>query len=98
MSGVRKIGIIGVSHVGAHIASGLIMQGVADELYLCDINESKLASEVQDLSDAISFCPHDVKIHNCAADYEAMKDCDVIINAAGDITKAAESRDGELCM
>ncbi|MDD4649808.1 MAG: hypothetical protein PHO79_07325 [Desulfoplanes sp.] len=96
MGGVRKVGIIGISHVGAHVAQGLILQGVADELYVCDINESRLTSEVQDLSDTLSFCPHDVKIHNCAADYEAMKDCEVIINAAGDIVKAAVNRDGEL--
>lgn len=96
MSGVRKVGIIGISHVGAHVAQGLILQGVADELYLCDINDSRLTSEVQDLSDTVSFCPHDVKIFNCAADYEAMKDCEVIINAAGDIAQAAVNRDGEL--
>lgn len=46
----RKIGVVGQGHVGAHVANSLLMQGIADELYLCDINEAKVTSEVQDLS------------------------------------------------
>lgn len=42
---IRKIGVIGQGHVGAHVANSLLMQGVADELYLADINAQKLESE-----------------------------------------------------
>ncbi|MFR2031516.1 MAG: lactate/malate family dehydrogenase [Collinsella sp.] len=53
----RKIGVVGQGHVGAHVANSLLMQGIADELYLCDINEAKVTSEVQDLRDSLSFVP-----------------------------------------
>ena len=53
----RKIGVVGQGHVGAHVANSLLMQGIADELYLCDINEAKVTSEVQDLRDSLSIVP-----------------------------------------
>ena len=61
----RKIGVVGQGHVGAHVANSLLMQGIADELYLCDINQAKVTSEVQDLRDSLSFVPYNTKIVNC---------------------------------
>ena len=66
----RKIGVVGQGHVGAHVANSLLMQGIADELYLCDINEAKVTSEVQDLRDSLSFVPYNTKIVNCYDHYE----------------------------
>ena len=96
MAYIRKVGVIGQGHVGAHVANALLMQGLADELYLCDINEQKLTSEVQDFTDALSFYPHNCKIVACGAEYEKLAGCDVIVNAAGDVSAAAKDRDGEL--
>ncbi|MCO6557848.1 MAG: L-lactate dehydrogenase [Bifidobacterium sp.] len=96
MALIRKIGIIGLGHVGAHVANSLLMEGIADELYLADINQKKLTGEVQDLSDALSFNPHNCKIVNCMDEYEKLAGCDVIVNAAGDVNASAVSRDGEL--
>ena len=79
----RKIGVVGQGHVGAHVANSLLMQGIADELYLCDINEAKVTSEVQDLRDSLSFVPYNAKIVNCYDHYEELACCDVIVNAAG---------------
>ncbi|MBD9040882.1 MAG: hypothetical protein EGR35_11235 [Collinsella aerofaciens] len=79
----RKIGVAGQGHVGAHVANSLLMQGIADELYLCDINEAKVTSEVQDLRDSLSFVPYNTKIVNCYDHYEELACCDVIVNAAG---------------
>lgn len=93
---IRKIGVIGQGHVGAHVANSLLMQGVADELYLCDINERKLKSECQDFTDSMSFYPHNCKVVNCGGEYERLACCDVVVNAAGDVAKAAGDRDGEL--
>lgn len=56
----RVLGVIGLGHVGAHIAYALAIQGIADELLLVDQNEQKLASEVQDLRDAVAYLPHRV--------------------------------------
>ena len=92
----EKIGIIGLGHVGPHVANSLILQGIADEILLCDIKEDKLASEVQDLNDSTAFAPHRVVVRNCHADYEKLAECDVIVNAAGHVTLAAKNRDGEL--
>ena len=49
----RMVGIVGVGHVGAHVAFNLGMMGIADEVLLCDLKESKVTSEVQDLNDEI---------------------------------------------
>lgn len=96
MALIRKIGIVGQGHVGAHVANSLLMQGIPDELYLCDINEKKLKSEFQDLTDTLSFYPHNCKVVNCGDEYERLASCDVIVNAAGDVAAAAVDRDGEL--
>ena len=91
----RMVGIVGVGHVGAHVAFNLGMMGIADEVLLCDLKESKVTSEVQDLNDAVMYMPNHVVYK--ASDYAGLKDCDVIVNAVGDITLCASgSRDGEL--
>ena len=53
----RKVGVVGLGHVGAHVAYSLAVQGIADELVLVDQNEQKVASEVQDLRDAAAYLP-----------------------------------------
>ncbi len=96
MAYIRKVGIIGTSHVGAHVAFSLLLQGLVDELYLCDIKADKVASETQDFRDSLSFCPHNCKIVNVDDNYEELACCDVIVNAAGDVAASAKDRDGEL--
>ena len=96
MAELRKVGIVGIGHVGAHVANSLILQGIVDELYLADIDVQKVTSEVQDLRDALPFCPYNVRVVNCADRYEELACCDVIVNAAGNVKLAAENRDGEL--
>lgn len=54
---------------------------------LVDPKESKLAAEVQDLRDAILYCPHDVKING--GTYADLGDCDAIVNCIGDIDLVA---------
>ena len=62
----RIVGVIGIGHVGAHVAFDLGMMGVADEVRLCDVNEQKVKSEVQDLMDAVLFMPRRV-VYKAAA-------------------------------
>lgn len=92
----RTVGIVGMGHVGAHVANSLLLQGLADELYLCDIDSVKSASETQDLRDSLQFCPYNTKIIDCQDRYEELAGCDVIVNAAGKVSLAAGNRDGEL--
>ena len=96
MNASATIGIIGMGHVGAHVANSLLLQGLAGELLLCDISAQKVASEVQDLRDSLAFCPYNVRIENCGDRYEELSGCDIIVNAAGNVALAAENRDGEL--
>ena len=49
----RRVGIIGVGHVGAHCAFSLAAQGIVDELVLVDTNRQKAISECQDLRSLI---------------------------------------------
>ena len=79
----RKVGVIGLGHVGAHAAYSLAVQGIADELVLVDMKEQKLASEVQDLRDAAAYLPHRVTVN--PGDFADLGDCDVIVNSVGKI-------------
>ena len=60
----RMIGVVGMGHVGAHVAFVLGMRGAADVVKICDINEQKAISERQDLMDAVLFMPHHVASMN----------------------------------
>ncbi len=96
MSNQRKIGIIGLGHVGAHVANSLLLQGIGEELYFVSTDDQKNISEAQDLHDSISFVPYNTRIVNCSDRYEDLADCDIIVNCAGNVSLVAESRDGEL--
>ncbi len=88
---IRKVGIVGVGHVGAHVAYSLLIQGIADELVLVDHTESKVKSEVQDLRDAVAYAPHRCKVHS--GDYSDLKDCDVIVHSAGKVSLLVGNHD-----
>ena len=83
MTKKRIVGVIGLGHVGAHVAYSLAVQGIADELILVDQKEQKLASEVQDLRDAAAYLPHRVTVR--AGDFADLGECDVIVNSVGKI-------------
>ncbi len=83
MTKKRTIGVIGMGHVGAHVAYALAVQGIADELILVDLKPEKLASEVQDLRDAAAYLPHRVTVR--PGDCSDLGQCDVIVNCVGKI-------------
>ncbi|MDD5921704.1 MAG: L-lactate dehydrogenase [Eubacteriales bacterium] len=87
----RKVGIVGVGHVGAHTAYSLAIQGIADEIVLVDTNKPRVGSEFQDLFDSIPYMPN--RVHLTNGTYEDLEDCDVIVNSAGDITLLLGSED-----
>ncbi|WP_394404962.1 L-lactate dehydrogenase [Streptococcus sp. 20-1249] len=80
---VRKVGIIGMGHVGSTIVHGLIAQGAFDDYVLIDINEKKLLADAGDFEDAAANLPHHANI--ILNDYAALADADVVISALGDI-------------
>ena len=82
---VRSVGIIGVGHVGAHVAYSLAIQGIVDQLVLVDTNKQKVVSECQDLRDSVVYMPHKVEIRT--GDYQDVKDCDIVVISVGRITQ-----------
>lgn len=87
----RKVGIIGLGHVGAHVAYSLAVQGIADELVLVDLDEKKVKSECQDLRDSVAYLPHRVQVQ--VGTYADLGDCDVIVNSIGKIEILRENQD-----
>lgn len=88
---LRKVGIVGVGHVGAHCAFSLATQGIVDELVLVDINKQKAVSERQDLIDSVTYLPHRVNVE--VGEYEDLKDCDIVVISVGVITKSHDRLD-----
>ena len=87
MNQKKVLGVIGLGHVGAHVAYSLAVQGIADELVLVDGNAQKLASEVQDLRDAVAYLPHRVTVR--AGSYQDLGECAVIVNSIGKLSCCA---------
>ena len=79
----RTIGIIGIGHVGAHVAYSLAVQGIADEIILVDKERKKADCEAQDVMDSVCYLPHRVEVRS--GDFPDLKDCDVLVNSAGHI-------------
>ena len=73
---MRKIGIIGMGHVGATVAFSLFTHGIADELVLIDKNEDKVSAEYNDLHDTLARNNYYVNVR--MQDWDALKDADVV--------------------
>lgn len=95
---MRKVGIIGLGHVGVTVAYTLITKGIVDELVCIDIDEKKAKAEFYDFSDALAILPN--QPHIIMNSYEALADADIIITAFGDIRLSVEGNDrfGELSL
>ena len=94
MNKKRIVGIIGVGHVGAHVAYSLAVQGIADEIVLVDMERKKVECECQDVMDAVSYLPHRVLVR--VGDFADLKDCDVLVNSAGKISLLATGNNSRL--
>lgn len=88
---MRKIGIIGMGHVGATVAYTLFTHGIADELILIDKNDAKAAAEYNDLHDTLARNNYFVNVK--MQDWAALKDADIIITAFGDIAASVKTGD-----
>lgn len=93
---MRKIGIVGIGHVGATVAHIIIAQGLADELVLVDKNEDKVAADALDFRDAASLLSTHVTVY--AGTANDLKDADLVISALGhiDLIKSGGDRFTEL--
>lgn len=79
---MRKIGIIGLGHVGVTTAFNIIAQDLVDELVLFETNSDKSNAEYLDFKDALSAVPtQHLKIR--MNDYQQLADADCVVFAAG---------------
>jgi len=84
-----KVAIVGAGAVGSTIAYSLILNNVAAEIMLIDINEERCKGEVLDLSDALAFSDTS-KIHQSSA--QDARESDIIIICAGTAQKPGQPR------
>lgn len=84
-----KVTIIGAGSVGATIAYTLASQGIASEIVMIDINESKSLGEALDIRQGISFCP---PVNIYAGEYRDAEDSDIVVLTSGVARKPGQSR------
>lgn len=85
----KKISVIGAGSVGAAIANDLMIQGIASEIVLIDVNEEKAFGEAMDIYQGATFgSPTIIR----AGDYSDAKDSDVVIITSGLPRKPGQSR------
>ncbi len=85
----KKISVIGAGSVGATIANDLMIQGIASEIVLIDINQEKAFGEALDIYQGATFgSPTIVR----AGDYADAAGSDVVIITSGLPRKAGQSR------
>jgi L-lactate dehydrogenase len=84
-----RVVIIGAGLVGSTFAYSLMINGVASEIVMIDVNQERLAGEVMDLNHGIAFVrPVTVR----AGNYSDCGAADVIVITAGVSQKPGESR------
>ena len=84
-----KISVIGAGSVGATIANDLMIQGVASEIVLVDVNKKKAVGEALDIYQGAPFCSPAV-VH--AGEYEDTADSDIVIITCGMARKPGMTR------
>lgn len=85
----RKIGIIGLGHVGATLAHSMVLKHTCDHLVLIDTNEKKVKSDALDFCDMVANTGYPV--HITVNDYAALQDADVVVSTLGNIELQANN-------
>lgn len=84
-----KITVIGAGSVGAAITNDIMVQGLASEVVLIDINREKAFGEALDIYQGAPFCaPAIIR----AGDYEDAVGSDIVIITSGVPRKAGQTR------
>ena len=86
---MSKISVIGAGSVGATIANDLMIQGVATEIVLVDINKTKAEGEALDIYQGAPF--HSPAIVR-SGEYSAIVNSDIVVITCGLPRKAGMSR------
>lgn len=86
---MSKISVIGAGSVGATVANDLMVQGVASEIVLVDVNNKKAEGEALDIYQGAPF-QSPAKVHS--GSYEDIKDSDIVIITCGIARKPGMTR------
>ena len=86
---MSKITVIGAGNVGATIANDLMIQGIASEIILIDINKQKAFGEALDIYQGAPF--HSPAIVR-SGEYADAADSDIVIITSGLARKPGQSR------
>ena len=86
----KKVVLVGAGFVGMSMAYSILNQGGVDELVLIDVNKDKTIGEEMDLSHALPYAPHKMKIK--AGDYDECRDANIVVITAGLAQKPGQSR------
>lgn len=86
---MSKISVIGAGSVGATIANDLMIQGIASEIVLIDINKKKAIGEALDIYQGAPFCSPAI-VHS--GEYEDAADSDIVIITSGVARKPGMTR------
>lgn len=84
-----KISIIGAGFVGSTTAYALMLEGLASEIVIVDINKDKSTAEAMDLSHGAAFVK---PVNIISGEYEDTRDSDIVIITAGIGPKPGETR------
>ncbi len=84
-----KIGIVGAGMVGSAAGFALVMQGIASEIVLIDLDEKRAMAEAEDVAHAVPFASSAVVR---AGGYEDLHGAGVVILACGVGQKPGETR------
>ncbi|MDN6028347.1 MAG: L-lactate dehydrogenase [Lactobacillus sp.] len=88
---MRKVGIIGLGHVGATVSYTLFTHGYVDELVLLDQNRQKVEAEYNDLSDTLAR--NDSHVQLKWGNWADLRDVDIVVTAFGDIAATIKTGD-----
>ena len=86
---MSKISVIGAGSVGATIANDLMIQGVASEIVLVDVNVKKALGEALDIYQGAPFCSP-AYVH--AGEYADVEGSDIVIITCGVARKPGMTR------
>jgi len=86
-----RVVIVGTGRVGATTAFTLMIQGIASEVVLIDIDKNKCIGEALDLMHGVSFVK---PVHIWCGDYKDCENADIIVICAGARQKPGQSRLG----
>jgi len=87
---MAKITIVGAGAVGSTSAYALLLQHVAQEIVIVDINKDKVEGEALDLENGIPFTEYGSVMGT--TDYKHTKDSDIVVITAGLPQKPGETR------